>query len=94
MGTGQKSCHKPMSFIHGEISGIQKLILLTKFLDVFSQATEEERQSIKIVEKAAIHRCINRNDEVEVCSGSVHHGSKQSYPPSQGMSEHWLLFIK
>lgn len=58
-----------------------------------SQATEGERQSIKIVQEATIPRCINRNDEVDVCSGSIHHGGKQSYPPSQGSSEHSLLFI-
>lgn len=34
MKNGQKSCHKPMSFIHGEPSGVRRLILLTKFLDV------------------------------------------------------------
>ena len=58
-----------------------------------SQATEEERKSIKTVEKATIHRCINRNDEVAVCSGSTHHGGKQSHPTFQGMPEHWLLFM-
>lgn len=37
-----------------------------------------------IVEKATIHRRVNRNDKVEVCSGSIHHGGKQAYPSSQG----------